>query len=42
MVEREGGIGDEKEKERGEEIEPGVVVIFFSGHLRSGSNWRDD
>ena len=37
MEEREGRIGDEKEKERGKEIEPGVVVVFFSSHLRSGS-----
>lgn len=33
VVESEGGVGDEEEQERGKEIEPGVVVIFFSRHL---------
>ena len=38
VVESKGGVGYEEEQERGKEIEPGVVVVFFSSHLRSGSN----
>ena len=40
VVEREEGVGGEKQKERGEQIKPRVVLIFFNCHLTAGFNWN--